>query len=85
MSASTNLNLLAHPLSPDGKSWAERVVLADGVWRQIAGLMHAGAHELPTTPRRPDLRLILNNISGSTQKFFKSRGSLQGRNGKSVA
>lgn len=51
------------------KSWKERVLSADNIWAQVKDILANHQVELPKTPRRPDLRLILKNVTGTTQIF----------------
>jgi len=51
------------------KNWNEKIIDADSVWTQVQDILKAEGKELPETFRRPDVRLILNNISGHTQTF----------------
>ena len=51
------------------QSWKEKVLDADNIWAQVQAILHSRQIELPKTPRRPDVRLILNNISGTSQLF----------------
>lgn len=50
-------------------SWAEKVLSADNIYAQVREALAQSATSLPTTPRRPDLRLIVKNISGIDQIF----------------
>lgn len=51
------------------KSWQDKVLDADLLWSQVkAGLAKSGT-TLPQTLRRPDVRLIVNNISGADVTF----------------
>lgn len=53
-----------------GQTWSQKVFEADHIWTQLEqALKNAGA-ELPKTPRRPDVRMILNNTSGETVQFL---------------
>lgn len=70
MTATDTFNTGTSPLSPDGRNWAERVVQADHVWQQVKALLDGAQLALPTTPRRPDVRLIVENISGAAVEFF---------------
>jgi hypothetical protein len=50
-------------------SWKEKVVSADNIWSQVSNILSPYNIELPQTPRRPDVRLIVNNTSGLDQVF----------------
>ncbi len=52
-----------------GKSWTEKVLSGDALWRQVKKLLEANGASLPATPRRPDLRLICENLTGQTLTF----------------
>lgn len=53
-----------------GQTWSQKVFEADHIWAQVEqALKNAGA-ELPKTPRRPDIRIILNNTTGKTLQFL---------------
>lgn len=60
-----------------GKSWQDKVLDADALWAQIASALAAQGRELPATPRRPDVRLIVDNI-GTTPVTFKNPGDHSG-------
>lgn len=51
------------------KSWAEKVLSADSIYSQIKQAAEQAGIELPKTPRRPDVRLIVENNSGVDQIF----------------
>ncbi len=55
------------------KSWKEKVVSADNVWSQVSAVLKANNMTLPGTPRRPDVRLILDNVDGF-EKIFRNPG-----------
>ena len=55
------------------QSWKEKVISADRIWNQVRAALKDRGLELPQTPRRPDVRLILNNISGM-DKVFRNPG-----------
>lgn len=55
------------------QSWKQKVVKADNIWSQIQEALKVHGLELPKTPRCPDMRLILKNISGQTM-IFKNPG-----------
>jgi len=50
--------------------WGERVLEADYIWAQVKTLLENNSLELTPTPRRPDVRLIVNNVSGVEFKFL---------------
>ncbi len=70
MTATNTFNQGPAFLSQNGVTWAERVVKADHVWQQIEAMLKAGGHELPAIPRRPDVRLIIENTSGNEIQFY---------------
>lgn len=51
------------------KSWAEKVLSADSIYAQIKLAAEQAGIDLPKTPRRPDVRLIVENNSGVDQIF----------------
>ena len=60
------------------KSWAQKVLAADNIWVQVKQVL--AQHNnlvLPTTPRRPDVRLIIENMSGHAL-IFKNPGDHSG-------
>ena len=54
----------------DGQTWSQKVLKADDIWAQVKEALENSAVELPETPRRPDVRMILNNTSGETIQFL---------------
>lgn len=52
-----------------GRSWQEKVYAADTLWQQVKDLLAKDGVTLPTTPRRPDVRLICDNLSGGELRF----------------
>ena len=52
-----------------GKSWQDKVIDADALWAQISTALAAQGRELPATPRRPDVRLIVQNLGGGNVTF----------------
>ncbi len=52
-----------------GQSWQDKVVEGDAIWAQVKSLLDTHGISLPQTPRRPDVRLIVSNISGSDMRF----------------
>jgi hypothetical protein len=55
------------------QSWKQKTLQADDIWAQVIDVLKQHEVELPTTPRWPDVRLILKNISG-TDKIFRNPG-----------
>lgn len=55
------------------QSWKEKTLDADKIWAQISQLLQSKGLTLPQTLRRPDVRLILDNVSG-TDKIFRNPG-----------
>jgi hypothetical protein len=53
----------------DRKSWANKVLSADAIYAQVKLAAEQAGIELPKTPRRPDIRLIVENITGMDQIF----------------
>lgn len=60
-----------------GKNWQDKVLDADALWAQIKQGLTARGQELPATPRRPDVRLIVQNI-GDAPVTFKNPGDHSG-------
>ncbi len=60
-----------------GKSWQDKVIDADALWAQISAALAAQGRDLPETPRRPDVRLIVQNI-GDSDVTFKNPGDHSG-------
>lgn len=52
-----------------GQSWQDKVVEGDALWTQVKSMLDAQGTSLPETPRRPDVRLIVSNVSGSDIRF----------------
>lgn len=52
------------------QTWSQKTLAADDIWAQVKTALEAVGQELPKTPRRPDVRMILNNNSGETVKFL---------------
>lgn len=52
-----------------GQSWQDKVVEGDVIWAQVKSLLDTHGVSLPSTPRRPDVRLIVSNISGTDVRF----------------
>lgn len=53
----------------DDQTWRQKVVSADSIWEQVDKLLKANGKELPTTARRPDVRMILQNVMSDTANF----------------
>lgn len=51
------------------KNWQDKVFEGDQLWAQVRDALAKEGRELPGTPRRPDVRLIVNNISGQDISF----------------
>ena len=51
------------------QSWPEKVFQADDIWAQVKAALEKAKVELPKTPRRPDVRLIVNNVSREIVTF----------------
>jgi len=52
-----------------GQSWQDKVLEGDALWAQVKAALDAAGQSLPQTLRRPDVRLIVNNISGQDIRF----------------
>jgi|GEM_PF-1112464 len=59
---------IAAPFAMDS-GWVDKVIDADNVWAQIKAALDVAGKPLPETLRRPDVRIIVNNISGHVQTF----------------
>lgn len=51
------------------KGWEEKVLEGDKLWAQVKAMLAENNLALPRTPRRPDIRLIINNLSGNKIRF----------------
>jgi len=51
------------------QKWRDKVIDADSIWSQVKNILQSRGLELPETPRRPDVRLILDNKTGVDQLF----------------
>lgn len=60
-----------------GQSWGEKVLEADKIWAQVKSALDEAGLSLPTTPRRPDIRMILDNNTGK-QLSFRNPGDHSG-------
>ncbi len=56
-------------MADSGKSWHDKVLEADDLWAQVGRLLATQSVTLPQTPRRPDVRMIVNNVSGNDISF----------------
>ncbi len=54
----------------NAQTWGQRVLSADDIYKQVKDTLDAHGKVLPTTLRRPDIRLILENNSGEEIKFM---------------
>lgn len=50
-------------------SWTDKVIKADDLWAQVQAILKSKNQTLPQTPRRPDVRLILDNTTGREVQF----------------
>lgn len=50
-------------------SWTDKVIKADDLWAQVQDILKSQGQDLPQTPRRPDVRLILDNTTGDEIRF----------------
>jgi len=57
-----------------GQSWTDQVLDADKIWDQVKSLLDTDNATLPKTPRKPDLRLIIENTSGGQIQFKNPAG-----------
>ena len=51
------------------KNWVDKVHMGDTIADQVKYVFEKNGYELEATPRRPDVRLVINNISGQTFNF----------------
>lgn len=51
-------------------TWSQRVLTADSIYKKVVKALDGEGLKLPTTPRRPDIRLILENKSGADISFM---------------
>lgn len=65
-------------------SWQDKVLGADQLWGQVKTMLGAQGIALPATPRRPDVRMIINNISGHEVRF-KNPGDHSGSKEEKIA
>lgn len=54
----------------NGKSWQDKVLDADAIWAQVNAALSANGLKLPPTARRPDVRMIISNVSGAPVQFL---------------
>lgn len=54
----------------NNQTWAQRVLRADDIWAQVEDALQQAGENLPETLRRPDVRLILDNVSGQQLQFL---------------
>lgn len=54
----------------DGRGWDEKAILGDCLWQQVSDILNEHKIEMPETPRKPDVRLILNNVTGQEMRFL---------------
>tara|TARA_R110002124_G_scaffold149220_1_gene315038 strand:- start:180886 stop:181758 length:873 start_codon:yes stop_codon:yes gene_type:complete len=52
------------------QTWSQRVLNADEIYAQIEDALQTAGKSLPQTPRRPDIRLILDNDTGQELNFL---------------
>ncbi|MFN7113412.1 MAG: hypothetical protein ACK4PK_03540 [Alphaproteobacteria bacterium] len=74
MSLDKNFNPSAQKGQPingfgPGQSWQDKVLEGDAIWAQVKSMLDAQGLSLPQTPRRPDVRMIVSNVSGSDIRF----------------
>jgi hypothetical protein len=50
-------------------SWPEKVFKADAIWAQLKEILSAAGHVIAPIPRRPDIRLVINNVSSNDFSF----------------
>lgn len=50
-------------------SWPEKVFKADVIWVQLKEILSAAGHDIAPIPRRPDIRLVINNVSSNSFSF----------------
>ena len=74
MSLDKNFNPAAKKAQPSsgfgpGQSWQDKVLEGDAIWGQVKSMLDAQGLSLPQTPRRPDVRMIVSNVSGEEIRF----------------
>lgn len=53
----------------NNQSWEDKVLEADLIWAQVKAILQDHKTSLPETPRRPDVRMIIDNITGMETRF----------------
>ena len=53
-----------------GQTWSQKVFEADSIWAQVQKILENSGRALPKTPRRPDVRLIVDNKTGAEIQFL---------------
>ncbi|MCB9989965.1 MAG: hypothetical protein H6867_01130 [Rhodospirillales bacterium] len=66
------------------KSWDEKVSAADDLYWRVKLILQTVGAELPKTPRRPDVRLILDNISPH-HRIFRNPAKHAGDKAEKIA
>ena len=54
----------------DKQTWAQKTLAADDIYKKVVQALKPHGLALPKTPRRPDIRLIVENNSGETIQFM---------------
>ena len=54
----------------NGQTWSQKVLAGDEIWAQVKEALDNAGLELPKTPRRPDVSLIVDNSTGQTIQFL---------------
>lgn len=54
----------------ENQTWKQKEISADSIWAQVQRILDNAGKNLPTTPRRPDVRVIVRNISGREINFL---------------
>lgn len=52
------------------QTWAQKTLAADDIYKKVVKALKPHGLALPKTPRRPDIRLIVENNSGETIQFM---------------
>lgn len=55
-------------------AWRNKVFQADGIWASVREVFEVVSVDIPRTPRRPDVRVIVNNMTGVDQVFPNPAG-----------
>ncbi len=66
-------------LFKQGASWPEKVFQADALWSEVSKLLMIYKTALPSTLRRPDVRLVVENISGVDISFLNPANHTNGK------